>query len=358
MPSNSLNTVIGWDIGGAHVKAVMLAVDGSLLKIRQIACPLWQGISKLEEVIAEILTEPGAQESTHAVTMTGELADVFESRHQGVVALANVMKKALPKQDMRFYAGKTGFLSYPDLEKYTDQIASANWHASASIAASDVNEGLFIDVGSTTTDLICLADGKAQTRGYSDRDRLQFDELIYTGIVRTPLMVLAQRVPFAGEWHTLMAEHFATTADIYRIIGLLPEHADLMPAADMGEKSLAGCVRRLARMIGADANDADFSSWQKLAGYLAECQLITLYRACQRNLSRGLLSDDAPLVGAGVCRYLVRVLANRLRREYLDFGSFFQQTDYSDSLDAADCAAAVSVAALLYSEIASEPVGL
>lgn len=351
MPSN---TVMGWDIGGAHVKVVMLSADGNLLQIRQIACPLWQGISKLEEIVADILTAPAAQQSTHAVTMTGELADIFESRHEGVIGLANVMHKALPERDIRFYTSTNGFLSYSSIEQYTDQIASANWHASASIVANKLNEGLFIDIGSTTTDIIGLADGKAQPRGYSDCDRLQFDELVYTGIVRTPLMVLAHRVPFAGEWHNLMAEHFATTADIHRILGQLPEHADLMPAADGGEKSMTGSVHRLARMMGADDKEANFRSWKNLAEYLVECQLMTLYKACQRNLSRALLSDDAPLVGAGVGRYLVRKLASRLSREYVDFGSLFQQPDYPDSLDAADCAAAVSVAALLHSERAKE----
>jgi len=47
-------------------------------------------------------------------------------------------------------------------------------------------------------------------RGFSDADRLACEELVYTGVVRTPLMALADRIPFGGQWIPAMAEHFAT----------------------------------------------------------------------------------------------------------------------------------------------------
>ena len=89
---------------------------------------------------------------------------------------------------------------------------------------------------------------------------------------------------FAGEWVPLMAEHFATTADIYRILGTLPDGADLLPSADNGEKSLSGSVRRLARMLGLDTDAADIEGWRKVSGYLAERQLRSIEDACLRIL--------------------------------------------------------------------------
>ena len=70
-------------------------------------------------------------------------------------------------------------------------------------------------------------------------------------------MALARRAPFAGHWVSLMAEHFATTADVYRLTGDLPEHADMLPSADHGAKNVAASARRLARMLGLDMEAAD-----------------------------------------------------------------------------------------------------
>ena len=94
-------------------------------------------------------------------------------------------------------------------------------------------------------------------------------ELVYTGLTRTPLMALTSRAPFAGRWTAVMNELFATTADVHRVLGALPEAADQHPAADGGEKSWDGSARRLARMIGADLADGRPADWQALAAWFA-----------------------------------------------------------------------------------------
>ena len=38
-------------------------------------------------------------------------------------------------------------------------VASANWHATAALVAKLAGDGLFVDMGSTTTDLIAIRDG-------------------------------------------------------------------------------------------------------------------------------------------------------------------------------------------------------
>ena len=48
-----------------------------------------------------------------------------------------------------------------------------------------------------------------------------------------------------------MNEYFASMADVYRILGELPEGADMHPAADEREKTSPASCARLARMIGA-----------------------------------------------------------------------------------------------------------
>ena len=43
--------------------------------------------------------------------MTGELADLFRNRGEGVVNLARAMRRAFPQSDLRLYAGEAGFVA-------------------------------------------------------------------------------------------------------------------------------------------------------------------------------------------------------------------------------------------------------
>ena len=77
-------------------------------------------------------------------------------------------------------------------------------------------------------------------------------ELVYTGLVRSFVMAIAERAPFAGRWSPLINENFATMADVHRILGTLPEGADQMATADGRAKTVAASRARLARMVGRD----------------------------------------------------------------------------------------------------------
>jgi probable H4MPT-linked C1 transfer pathway protein len=158
-------------------------------------------------------------------------------------------------------------------------------------------------------------------------------------------MAITEKVPFAGEWVHLMAEHFATTADIYRLNGDLPETADLLPSADNGEKSVNGSARRLGRMLGLDVHATQLSGWRSVSRYIAEQQLRQLVDACERILSRPGLSTNAPLIGAGTGRFLVERISQRMERPYVGFETLFACTKRIES-KVAECAPAVAVASL------------
>jgi probable H4MPT-linked C1 transfer pathway protein len=253
------------------------------------------------------------------------------------------MAEAFGGSDLRLYAGRHGFVAAA--EKHWQAVASANWHASARFVATRRPQALFIDIGSTTTDIVPLRGGQVEAVGYTDDERLVSEELIYTGATRTPVMAVAESVPFGGQRQRVMAEHFATMADVYRLTGALPEDADQLPTADGRGKTAADSARRLARMLGRDLQAGNLVDWRRLAAHLAERQLQTLQAAIDRVLSRGLLPDDAPIVGAGVGRFLLRPLAERLRRPYLDFASLIEGEPATREW-AARCAPAAAVAIL------------
>src|ERR1019366_4686400 len=106
------------------------------------------------------------------------------------------------------------------------------------------------------------------------------------------------------EWKGVAAEYFATMGDVYRLTGELAEAHDMADTADGAGKTPEDSARRLARMVGRDLRDASMQDWRRLAAAFRHAQLLLLQDAVQRAISRGLIVDDAPLVGAGAGGFL------------------------------------------------------
>jgi (4-(4-[2-(gamma-L-glutamylamino)ethyl]phenoxymethyl)furan-2-yl)methanamine synthase len=335
-------SVIGWDVGGAHLKAAR-AEDGRIVDAVQVASPLRLGLERLAQSFADAKARIGAA-PRHAVTMTGELADTFSSRSEGVEQLSALAVRALAPAAVSLYAGRAGFVQPQDARRHVEDIASANWFASASLAARIARTALFVDMGSTTTDLVPVVDGAVAARGYSDAERLAAGELVYTGLVRSFVMAIAERAPFAGRWSPLINENFATMADVHRILGTLPEGADQMATADGRAKTVAASRARLARMVGADVH-ADDAAWSKLAQWFAEAQIHTIVEGAMLVLSRGGLPADAPILGAGIGDGVVREVARRLQRSYVAFDTLLDVAPEARGR-ASQCAPAAALAAL------------
>ncbi|HZV62194.1 MAG TPA: hydantoinase/oxoprolinase family protein [Methylophilaceae bacterium] len=344
------NAVIGWDIGGAHLKAALLDETGKALRVWQIASPLWQGLVKLTAAIDEVHAGLDGNQYLHAVTMTGELADIFPDRKSGVHQITQVMSKRF--ENLQIYAGPAGFVSLDNIPAHYAHIASANWFASAAFIATQVKSGLFVDLGSTTCDLIPLYDGQVQNRGYSDAERMQYEELVYTGVVRTPLMALGDHVSSAGKQYPLAAEHFATTADVYRLTGELEERHDLAATADGAGKTLLESARRLARMLCRDVTDAPIRHWTDLAFGFRQLQLEKLKHAARNQYSYHAEHLNGPIIGAGAGSFLLKVLAQQLGRDHRDAATFISAATTELSRSAAVCFPAYAVARLAQGDIA------
>ena len=334
---------LGWDVGGAHVKVAAFGDNGRLAAVRIAPCPVWKGTNHLSQTLRSLRAEFPA-EAASAVTMTAEVADLWPDRHAGVVGTAMLLMQELGAAPLALFAGPEGFVPPDQAAAHSAAIGSANWYATAALLAHLLPAGVLVDIGSTTSDLIPFAEGRVQARGFTDAERLASGELLYTGIARTPVMALAERAPFAGRWVPLMAELYATTADIYRLLDLLPDDADLHPAADSGEKSAAGSARRLLRMVGEDLIPANQARARRLAYHLGQQQLHRLGNSLDA-VASGLTEDVGLLVGAGVGRFLARQLAERRGAAYLDLADVLTD-DPALAGPAADCAPAVAVGLL------------
>ena len=307
--------VIGWDIGGAHVKACLLR-RGEVVDVAQWACPLWQGMDQLATVLdAAGARWPGLGAAQHAVTMTGEMVDLFANREDGVRRIAQALVQSLVQSlgtpSVVFYAGDAGWCSAAEVGTHWEAIASANWLATARHAAQHFAQGVLVDIGSTTTDIIAFQNARVLTRSRTDAQRLAGGELVYHGVVRTPLCAVAKQVDWRGTPHNVMNEFFATAADVYRATGELNPAYDLYPSADNAAKHLAATHQRLARMVGLDERDGTPDDWLAFARSWRSAQVAVLGDELRRVMAAHGLGPQAVVVSAGCGDFLVRdVLAH------------------------------------------------
>ena len=338
-----MGIVIGWDIGGVHLKAAR-AETGRVVKAVQIAAPLRAGLERLLEAFARAKTEVGPAQR-HIVTMTGELADTFSSRAEGVECLAALAERELGGASVSIYAGPAGYIHPKQAHQHARLVASANWHACASFIAGRRSNGLLIDMGSTTTDVVPIVNGKVAARGYTDAQRLAAGELVYTGLVRSFVMASAGRAPFQGAWMPLINENFANMADVHRILGTLPADADMMATTDGREKTYEASRARLARMVGADDADADGREWKALAQWFAEMQMRTITDAVMLVNSQYILPADAPVIVAGTGAHLVQEIARRVGRGHIAFDALLDVAPQARAA-VSQCAPAAALALL------------
>ena len=201
-------------------------------------------------------------------------------------------------------------------------------------------------MGTTTTDLIPIKDGAVAARGATDAERLTEGELLYTGVVRTPVMAVAHSAPFKGRVQRIAAERFATMADVWRLTGDLPGDADPYPSRRPARKERTR--ERGAARPHAWARRKRGRAWRVGGARPLFRRLPDLPRSSMLPAvlpSEYALPQDAPVVGAGCGRFVAKALAERLGRPYLDFAEIIDAAPEAREM-AARCAPAVAVALL------------
>lgn len=229
--------MIGIDVGGANVKFV----DEDNVVIRY--CPLWEGAPLVELLSAG---KKNGNENA-AVVMSGELADCFSGKQQGIAFIVETVKKVF--SNARFYGTDAAFH-----DGAVPELAAANWLASADFLRERYPGAVLLDVGSTTADIIPLA-GFDRLCGLSDLKRLQKGYLLYTGMLRTPVATLVSSVCLDGVITPVSTEYFASTADVHLVLGHIRPADYTCDTADRKEKTRMAALRRLARVVCADLEE-------------------------------------------------------------------------------------------------------
>lgn len=323
-------TILGLDIGGANLKAAVL---GSTTTCRTQPFALWRDPSGLARALTEMAASLPATDEL-AVTMTGELCDCFPSKREGVLHIIDAVERSGGDRPVRVWCcdgvfrGLAAARSAPPL-----LIAASNWMALATWAGRLVPVGpaLLLDVGSTTTDVIPLLDGKPVPVGRTDSERLVTSELVYTGVRRTPVCVLFP-LHAAAEW-------FATTLDVYLVLGDIAEDPACNDTADGRPATLECAHARLARVFCGDLESSSEHERFVLAREARRHQVRHLTRALQR-VGRCLPSAPAAAVLAGSGEFLARAAVQGKPWQVLSLADSFGET-----VSAAACAYAAAVLA-------------
>jgi len=343
------NIIAGFDIGGAHLKVARVE-NGKVVGATTIGAPLWQGLHSLDTAFKQAASVYADAELC-AFTMTGELSEAFSSREAGVASLLRYIAERFPAAKKCVYTTRSGLVTVERAASVPAEVASANWHATATLVGRLAGGALFVDMGSTTTDIIAVNSGTVVNEGFTDAERLGTGELVYAGFVRSFPFAFTSRAPVNGRFTPLMNEYFATMADVHRILGVLQEKDDQHRTADNKEKSLPASITRLARIVGRDAGDLSESEWRHIAEWFSEQQLRDLHDASFLVSLR--VAKDAPVVGAGIGRWQIARLAERLRRRFIDLAEIIPATDAA-RIAASDAAPAAAVALLASSLFGDE----
>lgn len=301
--------VLALDIGGANLKAA----DGHGFAVSRYF-PLWKTPELLAQALADLLRACPPSERL-AVTMTGELADCFQAKTEGVRAILKAVEQAAAERKIIEVYLVDGSLVSPDIARETPLLAAAsNWHALASFAGrfAAVGNGLLIDIGSTTTDIIPIVNGRPAALGLTDPERMVNGELVYTGVVRSPVCALARDVPWRGGRCPLAHELFATTWDVYLTLGDLPEEPQSLHTADGRPATKSAARDRLARAICADREMFDDCDALAAAQSIATAQRDLLMTALKTVLQRMKGLPETVII-SGQGEFLARRLIDDLR---------------------------------------------
>ena len=329
--------VIGLDIGGVNTKAVWRDGDArrTVLRRYDVVGDREALTGVVRDVVAELQSEPV---DLVAVTMTAELSDEFRTKREGVGFVLDAVKAAVAGQVLALTtAGE--LVSLAEARARPLDVAAANWVATAIAVGARHADALVLDVGSTTTDVIPIAEGRGAAVGRTDLDRLLAGELVYTGVLRTNPAAIAPRVPVRGRWCPVSSELFAISGDVHLILGHLAPEAYTCPTPDGRPASVESARARVARLVCADAEQLEPGEVETIAAHLHAEQLRQV-EAAARLVSTRFEGSAPPVVALGTGAFLARVVAERLGRPVLDMPWSAAERDVAPAAALAELAAA------------------
>ena len=268
--------IAGFDIGGANTDLAVIDFENDEIKNIEVDfayLPMWSNNDDLSRVLVELIENicPVSEIDAVGISMTAELVDAYDTKKDGVL---DVVRKCEDTFSCPIaYVGIDGMMSREEIEKTPLKAAAANWIATAQIATLISDNCIFIDTGSTTTDIIPIKNGKECAIGKSDFDRSATGELVYTGTLRTNLASFLDKIEFDGKKYRVASELFAQTADVYTVLDLISEDDYVCDTFDGESKSKIDCAKRIARVVCADLEMLSMDDIVEISEFIHQKQI-------------------------------------------------------------------------------------
>ena len=321
--------ILGLDIGGANIKAVNTTPtpsrrDLEITSIIRWYHPLWlKGVESLRELLGEIKQRFSLRRGEYyvGVSMTAELSDVFKTKFEGVKTIVEIVEDVYRDSRGVYYVTvDMNLVDYSVAVRDYLKVAAANWAASAWLMKYkceewNIRDAILIDIGSTTTTIIPMVNCSIRVRGYTDPEKLVYGELVYTGVLRSNVATLVDRVPYKGFYARVSAERFALIGDVHLLLGHITSEDYTTETANGRGRSVEEAMQRIARVPCADSDIISLEEAVEIARYVYEKQVFAVFEALMQIrswlVSQSVKLDDFTVITAGLGEFLAAESSRR-----------------------------------------------
>jgi probable H4MPT-linked C1 transfer pathway protein len=194
-------------------------------------------------------------------------------------------------------------------------VAAANWVATGWIVAQLVKTCVVVDVGSTSTSIIPVVDGRVSAVGKTDLEKLMVGELVYTGSLRTNVATIVSSVPLERGTARVSSELFAQSGDVHLVLGNIGEGEYTTETADGRGRTRREALARLARVVCADIEMLTEEEIVQIAEYVYDRQVEQVVEGLSQVYYqvKSLTTAKVPVVVTGIGKdFIAKTAAQKI----------------------------------------------
>ncbi len=138
---------------------------------------------------------------------------------------------------------------------------------------------------------------------------------MYTGVLRSNVATIVDKVPYKGFFARVSSERFALSGDVHLVLGYINSSEYSTETADGRGKSVGEAVDRLSRVPCSDSEILNFYEVREIARYIYEVQVFKIFEAIMQLKSRiasmGIDPDSLKVIVAGLGKHIAIEAARR-----------------------------------------------
>jgi len=351
--------ILGWDIGGVNTKAAVIKTRKGTVRELKTAIkyfPIWKkDKEKLPAVLEKLKNQltGSAKLGGVGVAMTAELSDAYQTKRKGVNHILDSVAQVFPNTPVFVLDAESNLKSIEEARQEPLKVAAANWPATGWMVSQSIKDCFIIDVGSTTTSIIPVINGKVAAAGKTDLEKLLNGELVYTGALRTNVAAIVNSIPVKGGIARVSSELFALSGDVHLILDNINEEDYSVETVDSRGTTRIEAMARLARVVCADIEMLNEEEIVEMANYIYEAQIKQIAGGLRQVHSRmkARIKVNVPVVVTGFGRdFLAGKAAQKAGfKEVIDMGELL-------GVDAAVVSTSVGVALMVASKLEGKVV--